>query len=45
MHKPPSQSVDDVPQDGRAVCAPLTELHHELTEKEVCVLACSARMR
>ncbi len=41
MHNPPSLSVDDSPHDARAVSAPLTELHHELTEKEVCVLACA----
>lgn len=35
MHNPPSQSVDDTRPDARAVSAPLTELHHELTEKEV----------
>ena len=37
MHNPPSQSVDDTRPDARAVSAPLTELHHELTEKEVSV--------
>ena len=43
MHKPPSQSVDDTAQGAQAhdqaaahgSSAPLTELHHELTEKEV----------
>ena len=40
MHAPPHHSVEHVPQDGhqdgaRAARAPLTELHHELSEKEV----------
>ena len=40
MHAPPHQSVSQAPQNGHqadahAARAPLTELHHELSEKEV----------